>query len=284
MNCTPFIKLRSDIVNRFFINWTPNGFRYAAKLRFVKKLSPDVLVKRLYDMDMFEPEKTKMMIIKMITAARSDSATITYHISLNCPISKKRFETPVKSINCDHLSCFDAKAFLIMNETNAKWICPICSKSCLYEELKIDEYFLDIIECPNLFINSEKIELLSDGLWKNFTKNITKSFDIKNEYLVVKNISDIEISTVSKKSTLKSSQSFQHSKMSCSNLTLTNDKEDKYRNKAQATISTKVYPENSSKPQAQINPPQTVTNSNAEELILNCDSLPSTSSGPSKMP
>ena len=37
--------------------------------------------------------------------------------------------TPCRSSTCDHLQCFDASLYLMMNEKKPKWVCPVCNKT-----------------------------------------------------------------------------------------------------------------------------------------------------------
>ena len=40
--------------------------------------------------------------------------------------------TPCRSSTCDHLQCFDASLYLMMNEKKPKWQCPVCNKSGMH--------------------------------------------------------------------------------------------------------------------------------------------------------
>ena len=53
-------------------------------------------------------------------------------------LGKMRMELPSRTRLCTHLQCFDAKTFLMMNEKKARWMCPVCDKSLLLQELYID--------------------------------------------------------------------------------------------------------------------------------------------------
>ena len=65
--------------------------------------------------------------------------TTRHRVSLICPITQSLIVVPGKSTNCSHLTCFDLKAFLQMNERRLQWTCPICKKSAAFESLRIDE-------------------------------------------------------------------------------------------------------------------------------------------------
>ena len=49
-----------------------------------------------------------------------------------------RLKVPIRSVLCNHVSCFDASTFLMMNEQTPTWKCPICSNVLRYEDLTVD--------------------------------------------------------------------------------------------------------------------------------------------------
>lgn len=67
-----------------------------------------------------------------------DIMTTVLNASLTCPVGKIRMITPCRPSTCDHLQCFDASLFLQMNEKKATWICPVCDRPALYDNLMID--------------------------------------------------------------------------------------------------------------------------------------------------
>lgn len=59
-------------------------------------------------------------------------------MSLTCPLGKMRMSTPCRASTCNHLQCFDAMTYLQMNERKPTWMCPVCDKSAIYDNLTID--------------------------------------------------------------------------------------------------------------------------------------------------
>ena len=55
--------------------------------------------------------------------------TTRQRVSLLCPITQSLMVIPAKSAYCSHLTCFDLKPFLQMNERRLQWTCPLCKKS-----------------------------------------------------------------------------------------------------------------------------------------------------------
>lgn len=81
---------------------------------------------------------------------------------MKCPLAFVRIVTPIRSIHCSHLQCFDANTFLVMNEQTPTWSCPVCYKkidSC--DDLVLDGYFLEILNDTPSHIDSVKVE--TDG-------------------------------------------------------------------------------------------------------------------------
>lgn len=165
INCTELLNLSTNM-NRINLNWYPDGKNYVVGLFLVKQLSVGSLVENLKYKKVRSLEDTKRYIIKKSSSVDTELSTTHHLISLMCPLSKLRMKLPTKSINCDHLQCFDASGFISMNEKKPTWICPICNKPCTYYDLEIQTYFLEIVNSPFLPENCQQIEILPDGSWK----------------------------------------------------------------------------------------------------------------------
>ena len=72
---------------------------------------------------------------------------------------------PTRASTCDHLQCFDANLFLMMNERKPKWLCPVCNKAALYNNLLIDGYFTEVLASSRLPSDDHEIVLHNDGTW-----------------------------------------------------------------------------------------------------------------------
>ena len=78
---------------------------------------------------------------------------------------KMRMTIPCRPTCCDHLQCFDASLFLMMNEKKPTWICPVCDSPARYEDLMVDGYFEEVIKSPLLPDEENEIILNQDGSW-----------------------------------------------------------------------------------------------------------------------
>ena len=57
-----------------------------------------------------------------------------------------------------------------MNECKQSWICPVCDKEALFENLSIDGYFLNVIN--SLGINDNEIQIHKYGSWSKLEEDV----------------------------------------------------------------------------------------------------------------
>ncbi|KAG8763741.1 SUMO ligase siz1 [Ceratobasidium sp. 423] len=84
-------------------------------------------------------------------------------MSLKCPASYIRINTPCRSSTCVHPQCFDAENWFSMMEQTTTWACPVCDKTLNTEELIIDMYFDDILKCTPDAVEDVIVE--ANGEW-----------------------------------------------------------------------------------------------------------------------
>lgn len=53
-------------------------------------------------------------------------------------LSYMRMTTPCRSIRCTHIQCFDAQSFFSVNEQTPSWLCPVCNKILVPDEVIMD--------------------------------------------------------------------------------------------------------------------------------------------------
>lgn len=85
-------------------------------------------------------------------------------LSLKCPLSYMRLDTPCRATTCTHVQCFDACSYLQLQQQGPQWLCPVCSKPAPFDRLAIDEYVKDILD--NTSRSVEKVDIEPDGQWK----------------------------------------------------------------------------------------------------------------------
>ena len=92
------------------------------------------------------PDYTRALIKEKLNDQDSEIATTSCKVSLACPLGKNRMRIPARASTCDHLQCFDAQTYLMMNERKPKWNCPVCNKTAEPVSLQIDGFFQDLVK------------------------------------------------------------------------------------------------------------------------------------------
>lgn len=147
LDITSMIKLSSSEPQILCVSWAAtNNFKpYVTAVYLVRKQTSSVLIKRLKDIGVRNPDHTTAMIKEKLNLDRdSEIATMSLRGSLMCPLGKIKMTLPCRALTCTHLQCFDAALYIQMNEKKPKWICPVCDKPAVFKSLAIDGLFLDI--------------------------------------------------------------------------------------------------------------------------------------------
>ncbi|EDO14512.1 hypothetical protein Kpol_286p5 [Vanderwaltozyma polyspora DSM 70294] len=151
-----------------------------------------------YIVEEVEPEQVLQIVLKsprIIKAATlhyikqtistdddDDLITTSTVMSLQCPVSYTRMKYPAKSINCNHLQCFDALWYLHSQRQIPTWQCPVCQISLSIETLAICEYVDEILKSCSEDV--EQVELAADGSWTPLDEDgnhIGKAINTKTE-------------------------------------------------------------------------------------------------------
>ncbi|EMD42118.1 hypothetical protein CERSUDRAFT_110664 [Gelatoporia subvermispora B] len=110
--------------------------------------------------------KSKQEIFaKMFQSSSEDDDIVAGHqkMSLKCPLSYMRIQTPTRSVHCVHPQCFDAMSWFSVMEQTTTWLCPVCEKVLNPEELIIDGYFDEILKHTPEDVEDVIVE--PDGDW-----------------------------------------------------------------------------------------------------------------------
>ena len=73
---------------------------------------------------------------------------------------------PCRSSKCDHLQCFDANFYLMMNEKKDKWMCPVCNNPAPFDSLMLDGFFSEMITSRRLPDDEHEVVLQNDASWE----------------------------------------------------------------------------------------------------------------------
>nr|VZI30167.1 unnamed protein product [Spirometra erinaceieuropaei] len=86
-------------------------------------------------------------------------------VSLLCPLALTRIEIPVRSVNCDHLQCFDLSSYLTINKKRPRWSCPVCSSPAPFRDLRRDDFFVKLMADPSLK-DAKMVHVDANGHWR----------------------------------------------------------------------------------------------------------------------
>ncbi|CAD5221977.1 unnamed protein product [Bursaphelenchus xylophilus] len=104
-----------------------------------------------------------LRMIKRNFGGDADIAVSEVRVSLLCPYGRTVMNFPARSLDCEHLQCFDLVNFISVNEKKTNWKCPVCNKTVLFSRLHVDSYFTGIITDTHRGAN--EVELMRDGRW-----------------------------------------------------------------------------------------------------------------------
>jgi len=152
--------------HRLEIDWYADRRTWAVGIWVVHRLHSKMLLDRMMNDTTKRKsiESTKKMISIMLDGDDDNIALDQLIISLLDPLLKRRMSVPTRTKSCNHLQCFDLYNYLMMNEKRPSWKCPQCPANGHYDNLVIDEYFMDLLSKADEKVT--EVELLRDGSWK----------------------------------------------------------------------------------------------------------------------
>ncbi|XP_069691208.1 E3 SUMO-protein ligase PIAS2 isoform X2 [Periplaneta americana] len=169
VNITTMVKLSPTVANHITVSWNAEyGRGYVIAVYLVRKLTSSELLQRLKTRGVRHSDFTRGLIKeKLAEDADCEIATTSLRVSLVCPLGKMRMTTPCRASTCYHLQCFDASLYLQMNERKPTWMCPVCDKPAVYDNLVIDGYFQQVLLSGKLSADGNEIQLHQDGSWSS---------------------------------------------------------------------------------------------------------------------
>ncbi|XP_065570850.1 E3 SUMO-protein ligase PIAS2-like isoform X2 [Artemia franciscana] len=168
VDISPYCNLSPIGSNSITVSWTPEMYKnYVVAAYVVRKLSSQDLLQRMHKKGPWPIDYTKGLIKDKLKVDRdSEIALTSLRVSVNCPLGKVRMAIPCRPTTCSHLQCFDASLFLQMNERKPTWMCPVCDKTILYDNLVIDGYFTKVLDSRLLPSDFTEVEMKIDGSWE----------------------------------------------------------------------------------------------------------------------
>ncbi|KAK9817204.1 hypothetical protein WJX72_011055 [[Myrmecia] bisecta] len=142
-------------------------------VRIVRKLSMEE-VKAM----MHAPETMEQAVARVKSQVRGGKAaadgndsdddliTLSTIVSLKCPLSGSRIETPGRFHGVAGLGTFDLDTFLCMAERSRKWQCPHSLRNLSVHELQTDVYVARLLTCLQASPDILEVELDPEGRWR----------------------------------------------------------------------------------------------------------------------
>lgn len=140
--------------------------KYILYTYIVEELPLETLVDQISKKAHIPTSATKVQIQKQNEASEDDCDIVvaTSSLTLRCPLTYARMKIPVRSIECDHIQCFDCESFLSMQLKIPLWQCPVCSKYVDQNLLVVSDYLQEILAETTESVDS--VVLNADGTWK----------------------------------------------------------------------------------------------------------------------
>ncbi|VDN14652.1 unnamed protein product, partial [Dibothriocephalus latus] len=172
----PVLRVSPAVSNNVKLVWTHDYatysyFYYAVYL--ARKRSTRELCEALRRHSFQSASVTKQKIIEKLASTAASTNTTddadlvienTLPVQLLCPLSKCRIDLPVRGQNCQHIQCYDANTYLLINERKPAWRCPVCDVPAPFHELLVDGLMLEIL-ADTMAENLEEIIFKEDSSW-----------------------------------------------------------------------------------------------------------------------
>ncbi|KAL7056755.1 hypothetical protein AAHC03_025649 [Spirometra sp. Aus1] len=164
-----FVRMFSSAVAGEPVTDPPAG----CKLPRLPSETPEALV-GVYDFCMssdrlIATSETLAMVKSKLTSEDDLQSDGWIPVSLLCPLALTRIEIPVRSVNCDHLQCFDLSSYLTINKKRPRWSCPVCSSPAPFRDLRRDDFFVQLMADPSLK-DAKMVHVDANGHWREASK------------------------------------------------------------------------------------------------------------------
>ncbi|MCJ1385911.1 SUMO ligase siz1 [Xylographa soralifera] len=158
---TPLLRKRSGYENTLNVTYALTNKKFYIIVNLVKQHASESLVAKLKAGRSISKDQ---VIREMITRSQDgDIVTTSSIMSLKCPLSTLRIDTPCRSTICTHNQCFDALSFLQLQEQAPTWTCPVCNKVVSFQALQVDQYVNEILKSTPRSVDQVIVE--PDGRW-----------------------------------------------------------------------------------------------------------------------
>ncbi|CAF3012051.1 unnamed protein product [Rotaria sp. Silwood2] len=158
IDLTPYVMFNPILKNEIRITWLYRldntslhvqyaNAKYALHIFLVEHLTVDNLCEKVIKKPLkFYRQDSMKLLAKACAKDRDLGLEVSdQKLKLTCSIDQRRLRKPIRATTCQHLQCFDLTNYIALNEKSHKWICPVCNKPALLEDLQIDSYTESIL-------------------------------------------------------------------------------------------------------------------------------------------
>ena len=187
VNITTLITEGENSVSLVVLNTSKD---YFMSIVVIKKMNKAELMADIKEIHLVKRTSSSLSICKAV----NQKGLNKHRVSLNHLSTDQLIQIPVKGKYCEHIECFDAELFLdsIINSCQIRWICPICTHFIM--NLRIDEYFYQIINEVRMDSKQSFVDFLPDGVYRLYDQELPlKRKDVSIDYtLKIKSESEFE--------------------------------------------------------------------------------------------
>ncbi|EON65978.1 hypothetical protein W97_05220 [Coniosporium apollinis CBS 100218] len=161
VDITDSVRRITDYKNILYVTYALTSKKYVFVIYLVKKHSVEELVERIRRGSII----TKQTVLNEMRSKANDPdiVAVSTVMSLKDPLVMSRISLPCRSSVCTHNQCFDATAFLQLQEQAPTWTCPICNKTVSFEGLAVDQYVQEILQQTSR--STDQVTIEPDGKW-----------------------------------------------------------------------------------------------------------------------
>ncbi|KAH7936019.1 hypothetical protein HPB52_016658 [Rhipicephalus sanguineus] len=165
--------LYPGVKNKLSLSWQRElGRKYFVGVFLVRRESAATILRELQQKNAPSITHTRELVKKTVQDRASDGddiAVTSLHVSITCPLSKKRMSVPCRALGCEHVHCFDAPSYFQVNEAQPTWMCPVCGRPAEFSSLVVDQLFMQIVEeAP---ADCVSVVFREDGSWTPWTSS-----------------------------------------------------------------------------------------------------------------
>ncbi|KAJ7246888.1 PINIT domain-containing protein [Mycena haematopus] len=167
--------LHRNVVRMIYINGGQGQLeykRYHLVVQLVKAISVSALVDHLLETRFVSGADIRRQMLASMSND-DDIMSGSLKMSLKCPLSFVRINTPSRSAKCTHSQCFDATSWYSMMEQTTTWLCPVCENILDWRELIVDGFFAEILKTTPDSVDDVIVE--ADGQWSTSDKKYSSA-------------------------------------------------------------------------------------------------------------